>query len=126
MNFEMIKANMLAENIKGFIEYVYKHYQENNIYLSHPDKLYRLKLLIEEFQFRMIADELLRINKFIYDEQYTAILVNRFRKGITIIGEYIDNNYNDLFVFTARLYTLRALSLSETVEAGDGSTASKG
>jgi hypothetical protein len=125
LNFEMIKANMLAENIKGFIEYVHKHYQENNIYLSHPDKLYRLKLLIEEFQFRMIADELLRINKFIYDEKYTAILVNSFRKGITIIGEYIDNNYSDLFIFTARLYTLRALSLSETVEAGDGSPASK-
>lgn len=108
----MAKANMLAENIKGFMEYVHKSYQENNIHLSNPDKLYRLKLLIEEFQFRMISDELLRINRFVYDEKYTSILVNSFRKGIQIIGEFIDNNYDDLFIFTPRLHTLRAISLS--------------
>ena len=106
----MVKANMLAENIKGFIEYVYKKYREKNIYHSNLDKLYRLKLLIKEFQFRVIAEELLRINKFLYDEKYTSILVNNFRKGIQIIGEFIDNNYDDLFFFSARLYTLRSNS----------------
>ncbi|MCQ6275520.1 hypothetical protein JMM81_11185 [Bacillus sp. V3B] len=114
MNFDMIKANMLAENIKGFIEYVHKHYQENKSYISDPDKLYRLKLLVEEFRLRMIADELLRINKFIYDEKYTTILVNKFRKGITIIGEFIENNYDDLFIFTGKLHILRSISSSFT------------
>jgi len=108
----MIKANMLAENIKDFIEYVHKHYQENNVYLSNPDKLYRLKLIIEEFQLHIIADELLRINKFIYDEKYTSILVNSFREAINIIGEFIENNYNDLFIFIPRLHTLRSISCS--------------
>ena len=110
----MLKANMLAQNIKDFIKYVHRHYQENKIYISDPNKLYRLKLLIEEFQFRIIADELLRINKFIYDEKYTAILVNSFRKGINIIGEFIENNYNDLFIFTGRLHILRSISSSFT------------
>lgn len=112
MNFEMVKANMLAENMKDFIKYVYKSYEENNIYHSNPDKLYRLKLLIEEFKFHMIADELLRINKFEYDEKYTAILVQSFRKGIQVIGEFIENNYDDLFFFTAKLHILRSISSS--------------
>ena len=59
---------MLAENIKGFIHYVQLSDQKNNIHLSNSDKLYRLKLLLHEFQFRIIADELLRINRFIFDE----------------------------------------------------------
>ena len=112
MNFEKEKADMLAENMKGFIHYVQLNNQINNIHLSNPDKLYRLKLLLHEFQFRIIADELLRINRFIFDEKYTAILVNRFRKGIQIIGEFIDNNYNDLYIFTPRLYTLRSIDSS--------------
>ena len=101
---------MLAENIKGFIQYVQIQYQLNNRHLSKPDKLYRLKLLLQEFQFRIIADELLRINRFIFDEKYTSILVNRFRQGIQIIGEFIENNYNDLYIFTPRLYTLRSIA----------------
>ena len=103
---------MLAENMKDFIQYVQIQYQLNNSYLSKPDKLYRLKLLLQEFQFRIIADELLRINRFIFDEKYTAILVNSFRKGIQIIGEFIENNYNDLYIFTPRLYTLRSIGSS--------------
>ena len=112
MNFEREKAVMLAENIKGFIQYVQIQYQLNNSHLSKPDKLYRLKLLLQEFQFRIIADELLRINRFIFDEKYTSILVNRFRQGIQIIGEFIENNYNDLYIFTPRLYTLRSIDRS--------------
>ena len=112
MNFEKEKADMLAENIKGFIYYVQLSHQKNNIHLSNPDKLYRLKLLLHEFQFRIIADELLRINRFIFDEKYTSILVNHFRKGIQVIGEYIENNYNDLYIFTPRLYTLRSIGNS--------------
>jgi hypothetical protein len=112
LNFEKEKADMLAENIKGFIHYVQLSDQKNNIHLSNSDKLYRLKLLLHEFQFRIIADELLRINRFIFDEKYTSILVNRFRKGIQVIGEYIENNYRDLYIFTPRLYTLRSIGSS--------------
>ncbi|WP_338448771.1 hypothetical protein R4Z09_21505 [Niallia oryzisoli] len=114
MDFEREKANLLAENIKGFIQFVRKSYQQKNSYLSDPDKLYRLKLLIDEFHFQIIADELTRINKFVYDEKYTALLVNRFRKAIHMIGDYIEQNYNDLFIFTARLHTLRSISSSFT------------
>jgi hypothetical protein len=112
MNFDREKADLLAENIKNFAQYVFKSYQEKNSYLSNQDKLFRLKNLVEEYKLHIIADELLRINRFSYDEKYTSILVNQFRKAIHSIGEYIDNNENDLFIFTARLHFLRALSNS--------------
>lgn len=114
MNFEREKANMLAENLKGFINYVQKSHEAYNIYLSNQEKLYRLKLLVEEFQFQILAEELLRINRFFYDEKTTSILVERIRKALHIIGEYVENNYNDLFIFTPRLYTLQQLSRSFT------------
>lgn len=114
MDFDREKANLLAENIRGFIQFVRKSYQQNNSYLSDPDKLYRLKLLVDEFHFNIIADELTRINKFMYDQKYTALLVNRFRKALQIIGDYIDQNSNELFIFTARLHTLRSISNSFT------------
>lgn len=114
MDFDREKANLLAENIRGFIQFVSRSYQQKNNYLSDPDKLYRLKLLVEEFHLQIIADELTRINKFIYDEKYTALLVNRFRKSIHIIGDYIEQNSDDLFIFTARLHTLRSINRSFT------------
>nr|WP_295971678.1 hypothetical protein [uncultured Bacillus sp.] len=109
MNFDVLKANMLAENIRGFIEYVDKSNRERNAYLSDPEKLYRLKSLVDEFKLYIIADELIRINRFIYDEKYSAELVNDFRRAIDIIGNYIDQNQDDLFIFTARLQTLRSI-----------------
>lgn len=110
MNIEMQKANMLAENIKEFIKFVHKSHENKNI--LNPDKVYQIKLFIEEFKFQLLADELLRINRFTWDEKYTYYLVDRFKKGINIIDEYVKNNYHDLFIFTARLYTLKNLSLS--------------
>ena len=71
MAFEREKANLLAENLKAFIQYVQKSFQENNKNLSNPDQLYRLKHLVDEFKFHIIADELIRINAFEYDEKYT-------------------------------------------------------
>lgn len=104
---EMEKAILLGENIKDFVEYVQKSYQEKNQHLSNLDKLFRLKLIVEEYKLHIISSELLRINRFEYDEKYTKLLVNDFRKAIDIIGEYIDQNQDDLFIFTARLYALR-------------------
>lgn len=112
INFEMQKANLLANNINSLISYVRKNHENKNSYRFNSDKLFTIKLLIEEYKFQILADELLRINKFTWDEKYTYYLVDRFIEGIKIIDEYIHNNYNDLFLLTARLYTLKDLSQS--------------
>ncbi|MGE7604364.1 hypothetical protein ACQKL5_18090 [Peribacillus sp. NPDC097675] len=113
MNFEMQMARMLAENIDGFVKFVYKQYEDkDNCFTLNHDKLYQLKLLIEEYKFQMIADELQRINRFTWDEKYTYLLVGRFREGMAIIDEYVEHNYHDLFIFTARIYTLNTFSFS--------------
>ncbi|MED3564033.1 hypothetical protein, partial [Bacillus xiapuensis] len=110
MNFEMQKALMLAENINDFIKFVHHQYENKNRTRVEKDKIYQIKLLIEDFKFQVIADELHRINQYSWDEKYTLYLVDGFNKGISIIDEYVKNNYNDLFIFTGRLYTLKNLS----------------
>jgi hypothetical protein len=103
-------ARMLAENINGFVIFVHTNYENRHkSYVENPDKLYQLKLLIEEYKFQLIAEELTRINQFVWNEKYTNLLVGRFKKGMLVIEEYIDNNYNDLFLFTGRIYTLKNL-----------------
>ena len=114
MNVEMQKANILAENINGFIKYVHTSNVNQNSFRFSADKLYQIKLLIEEFKFQILADELLRINQFSWDEKYTYLLVDRFKEGINTIDEYVKNNYNDLFLLTAKLYTLKNLMQSFT------------
>lgn len=113
MKFEMKKANMLAENIIGFIKFVHKsHENSKNNFIKNTDKIYQIKLLIEEFKFQVIADEILRINRFTWDEKYTFLLVDKFKEGTNIINEFVERNYNELYIFTARLYTLNNLSMS--------------
>jgi hypothetical protein len=112
MNFEMQKANMLAENINGFIKYVQRSHENKNLLRFNPDKVYQIKLFMEEFKFQILADELLRINKYDWDGKYTHYLVDQFNEGIAIIDEFVKNNYNDLFLYTATLYTLMNLSQS--------------
>ena len=112
MNFEMQKANMLAENINGFIKYVRRNHESKNPFRFNSDKLYQIKLLVEEFEFQILSDELLRINQFSWDEKYTYLLIDRFKKGMNIIDEYVKNNYNDLFLLTPKLYTLKNISQS--------------
>ncbi|CAH2714811.1 hypothetical protein BACCIP111895_01987 [Neobacillus rhizosphaerae] len=109
MNFEMQKANMLAEHIHDFIDYVRKNNKTINSLYANKDQIYQIKLWIEEYKFHIIADELLRINQYSWDEKYTYYLVEQFKKGISIIDEYVTNHYDDLFLFTARLYTLKNL-----------------
>lgn len=103
-------ARMLAENIDGFVKFVQIN-NENRYksYIENPDKYYQLKLLVDEYKFQLLADELWRINQFVWNEKYTTILVNSFREGMTVIEEYVDRNYNDLFIFTPRLDTLKSL-----------------
>jgi hypothetical protein len=103
---------MLAENIKGFVKYVQKSYENKNSSILNIDKVYQIKLIMEEFQFQIIAAELLRVNQFSWDEKNTRLLVDRFRQGIDIIDEYVKRNYNDLFLFSPRIHTLKSLSKS--------------
>ena len=108
MNFNMKVANLLADNIKEFVEYVYKS-QNKESFLLNADKLYQIKLLAEEFKFQITAEELHRINQFTWNEKYTHLLVNDFKKGIDVIDEYVVRNYDDLFILGGRLYTLNNL-----------------
>lgn len=100
---------MLAENINAFIKFIHKNHQKNSFQLN-TDKLYQIKLLIEEFKFQIIADELLRINRFDWDERYTYLLVGQFKIGLDIIEEYVKNYDDELFLLTARLHTLSVLT----------------
>lgn len=109
MNFERQKAMALAKNIKEFIEFIHRQKNQNNFRID-TDKLFQVKLWIEEFKFQILADELIRINQFDWDEKYTFYLVDRFQQGITIIDEYVKNHYQELFILTARIYTLKNLS----------------
>ncbi len=108
----MQKANMLAEHMNGFIQFVNKSVADHNSFKFNSDKLYQIKLLIEEFRFQILADELLRINHFDWDEKYTYYLVDRFKEGFGIIEEYVQNHYDDLFLLSARLYTLKNICQS--------------
>ena len=111
MIFEMQKAIILAQNINDFIKFVQNQQNKNNFRID-VNKLYQVKLWIEEYKFHILADELIRINQFDWDEKYTHYLVDQFNQGISIIDEYVKNNYHELFIFAARLYTLKNLSSS--------------
>ncbi|CAM3721384.1 hypothetical protein [Mesobacillus thioparans] len=107
MNFEMQKTNLLAENIRGFSDFVQKCYREKSGLILNHDKLYQVRSWVEEYKFQSLAAELKRINMFEWDEKYTLLLVDRFRKGFSIIERYVENNSDDLFILTARMHTLK-------------------
>jgi len=109
MNFEMQKALMFAENIDNFIQFVQKCLENKNNLYPNTDKIYQIKLWIEDFKFQIIADELLRINQHDWNPKYTHYLINQFQTGFTIIEEYEKNNHQELFILSGRLYTLRNL-----------------
>ncbi|ULT59026.1 hypothetical protein L1999_11070 [Neobacillus drentensis] len=109
MKFERQKAIMLAETIHEFIKYVRKSHENKNSFRFNIDKLYQVNLLVEEYKFQMIADELMRINQYSWDGKYTYYLVDGFKKGIDVIDDYVRNNYEELYLLTARLYPLKDL-----------------
>ncbi|GLB60506.1 hypothetical protein [Cytobacillus sp. NCCP-133] len=111
MIVEMQKAILLAENIKGFLSFINKNLDHNTFYMDQ-DKLHQIKLIAEDFKFHILADELIRINRFVWDPKYTHYLVDRFRRGLQIIDEFTERNYHSLFMVTGRLYTLKNLTLS--------------
>ena len=120
MKFEMQKATMLAENITSFIRFVEAHYENKKAFYGQPDKWFQVKLFIEEFKFHIVASELLRINRFTWDEKYTKHLVNQIHEGMMVIEEYINRNYNDLFLLSGRIHTLKNLRQPFVVEKSNG------
>lgn len=97
---------LFAENVRNFVQYVEKSYKRKNKHLSNLDKLFRLKMLTEEYKLKLYANELIRVNKFGYDEKTSNILVSRIEEALKIIDEYVSNNVDDLFIFTARTSVL--------------------
>ncbi|MEH7380969.1 hypothetical protein V7138_10850 [Bacillus sp. JJ1533] len=113
MSYEMRIATMLAEQIDGFIQFVQENYDnKHKSYVENPDKWYQVKLLTEEYKLLLNAAELRRINRFSWNEKYTHLLVEDVKKGLDVIEEYAERNYNDLFMLTGRLHTLRSLCSS--------------
>ncbi|WP_050614358.1 hypothetical protein [Bacillus testis] len=110
MEFKMEMANLLAKNIKEFIDLVDKHQKDDNHLIVNKDKVYQVKLFIEEWKFQVLADELQRINQFCWNEKYTCLLVEDFRKGMVVIDEYVARNYDDLFILAGRLHILGNIS----------------
>ncbi|WP_404332684.1 hypothetical protein [Mesobacillus maritimus] len=106
MELNQQKALLLARNIKEFVDIVKNGKNHPFGQMSNPEKLYRLTLIVEEFRIGTIADELLRVNTYTWDEQASRILIERFKTAFIHISEYVQNNYNDLFFFSARIYTL--------------------
>ncbi len=113
MSYEMRIATMLADQIDGFIYFVQENYEnKHKTYIENPDKWYQVKLLIEEFKFQLNASELKRINRFSWNEKYTILLVDDVQKGMDVIEEYVKRNYDELFMLTGRLHTLRSFCSS--------------
>ncbi|MEK5440947.1 hypothetical protein [Fredinandcohnia sp. FSL W7-1320] len=113
MSYKMRIATMLADQIDGFIQLVQENYEsKHKTYIENPDKWYQVKLLIEEFKFQLNASELRRINRFSWNEKYTILLVDDVQKGLDVIEEYVVRNYDELFILTGRLHTLRSFCTS--------------
>lgn len=105
VTIKMQKAMLLAENIHAFIKFV-----DSRLKKQYSDKVYQIKLLVKEFRFQILVDEIVRINQYDWNEKYTLYLVESFRKGLEVIDEYVKNHYDELFMFSGRMYTLKNLS----------------
>lgn len=110
MDYYMEIANQLADNINGFIKFVYTNWHNESSIIVNRDKWYQITLFVEEYKLQMIADELERINRFCWNESYTTLLVDDLKKALAVLSEFVDRNYDDLFILTARLHTLKNLS----------------
>lgn len=108
MKFAREKAQFLAESVASFVTFVNRQHKVNTI-LSDPDMLFRLKNLVEEYRLQLLASELIRVNRFVWEERESSILIGRIKKGIATIHDYVENNKDGLFIFSARLYTLTSI-----------------
>ncbi|EDL66616.1 hypothetical protein [Bacillus sp. SG-1] len=109
MNFNLQKAKLLTVNLQGFIDLVSRiHDQQSNIVVNQ-DILYRLKLLVEEFRLQLLADELKRLTKFDGEERQTLLNTEKVNEKIIIIDDFIQQNYDDLFIFSGRVHSIRSI-----------------
>jgi hypothetical protein len=106
MNIMMQKANLLADNILGFVDLVNKTYRLN----KKSNLLYQLTLMVEDYKFQSTAHEIKRVNAVTSEEDYTLLLVERFKKGLPAIEEFIERNYDELYLFTAKIHTLKNIT----------------
>jgi hypothetical protein len=106
MELEREKVNLLANCIMDFVTFINESYDAKYRNFSNPDKLFRLKLITEEFHFNTIASELLRLNSQCLEEQQTRVLIARFKKAFGDVVDYFEHNQSDLFLFSGRVYTL--------------------
>ena len=108
MDSRMQIANLLADQVDNFIEFVKVQEKKKSLILNQ-EKWYQVRLLVEEFRFPLVAEELHRINTFSWNESYTILLVNDILNGTAVIEEFAERNYDDLFLVTAKLHNIKEL-----------------
>ncbi|WP_053363048.1 hypothetical protein [Bacillus sp. FJAT-27251] len=106
MELERQKTIMIASHMKEFAQFVHYSYTAKPHLMPNRDKHFRLKMLMEEFNFIGVANELLRLNQYVCEQRETKMLLDRFNYALRHIAEYISQNQEDLFLFSGRIYTL--------------------
>ncbi|WP_421385332.1 hypothetical protein ACOJQI_11375 [Bacillus salacetis] len=109
MNFNMERAKLLTMNLQGFIDLVNRTYEQHSYIVLNQDLLYRLKLLVEEYRFQLLADELKRLTRYEGEEKQTLMNIEKVKEKISIIDDFIQVNYDDLFIFSGRVHSIRSI-----------------
>jgi hypothetical protein len=109
LNFNMERAKLLTMNLQGLIDLVNRTYEHQSYIVLNKDVLHRLKLLVEEFRFQLLADELNRLTKYEGEEKQTLMNIEKVNEKIGILDEYIQGNYDDLFIFSGRVHSIRSI-----------------
>ncbi|MGN1402044.1 MAG: hypothetical protein ACI4XL_11120 [Bacillus sp. (in: firmicutes)] len=112
MDCRMAMANLLADNVDGFIQFVSHNLNNESVFVKDTNKIIQLSLLINEYKFQLVSDELHRINQFHWNEKYTHLLAEDLLRGVTVIDEFVERNNQELFIFSARLHTIKNLIAS--------------
>ncbi|WP_456274830.1 hypothetical protein [Bacillus sp. AK031] len=109
MSFNRQMAKLLALNLQGFIDLVDRTYRQPSAIVLNQEILYRLKLLVEEFRFQILTDELLRLSKYEGEDKQTLMNIEKVNEKIAIMEEFVEQNYDDLFLFTGRIHSIRSI-----------------
>jgi hypothetical protein len=109
LNFNMERAKLLTMNLQGFIDLLNRTYEHHSYMVLNQDVLYRLKLLVEEYRFQLLADELKRLTQYEGEEKQTLMNIKKVNEKIGIIDEFIQSNYDDLFIFSGRVHSIRSI-----------------
>lgn len=102
----MSSAKLLALNLQGLLDLVERTFQKNSFIVLNQDILYRLKMLVEEYRLQALTDELVRLTKYEDEEKQTLVNIDKVHEKMIIIEEFIEHNYDDLFLFSGRVYSI--------------------